>query len=57
MAFTLPTGHPDTIDQVEARDVLDSTAGLYGDFQGIAGRVMAEIESLDVLMIESYKPE
>jgi hypothetical protein len=32
--------------------VLDSTAGLYGDLQGIAGRAMQEIESLDVLMIE-----
>jgi hypothetical protein len=33
--------------------VLDSTAGLYGDFQGIAGRAMQEVESLDMLMIES----
>jgi hypothetical protein len=33
--------------------VLDSTAGLYGDLQGIAGRAMQEIESLDVLMIET----
>lgn len=32
--------------------VLESTAGLYGDLQGIAGRAMQEIESLDVLMIE-----
>lgn len=36
----------------QLRGVLDSTAGLYGDFQGIAGRAMADIESLDVLMIE-----
>jgi hypothetical protein len=33
--------------------VLDSTAGLYGDLQGIAGRAMQEIESLDVLTIDS----
>jgi hypothetical protein len=33
--------------------VLDSTAGLYGDLQGIAGRAMPEIESLDMLMIEA----
>jgi hypothetical protein len=33
--------------------VLDSTAGLYGDLQGIAGRAMPEIGSLDVLMIDS----
>jgi hypothetical protein len=25
---------------------------LYGDLQGIAGRAMPEIESLDILMIE-----
>jgi hypothetical protein len=37
----------------QLRGVLDSTAGLYGDLQGIAGRAMQEIESLDVLMIES----
>jgi hypothetical protein len=36
----------------QLRGVLDSTAGLYGDLQGIAGRAMADIESLDVLMIE-----
>jgi hypothetical protein len=37
----------------QLRGVLDSTAGLYGDLQGIAGRAMQEIESLDVLMIEN----
>jgi hypothetical protein len=37
----------------QLRGVLDSTAGLYGDLQGIAGRAMAEIESLDILMIET----
>lgn len=36
----------------QLRGVLNSTAGLYGDLQGIAGRAMQEIESLDVLMIE-----
>jgi hypothetical protein len=36
--------------------VLDSTAGLYGDLQGIAGRAMPEIEGLDVLMIEHGLP-
>ena len=36
----------------QLRGVLDSTAGLYGDLQGIAGRAMQEIESLDVPMIE-----
>jgi hypothetical protein len=37
----------------QLRGVLDSTAGLYGDLQGIAGRAMQDIESLDVLMIEA----
>jgi len=37
----------------QLRGVLDSTAGLYGDLQGIAGRAMADIESLDVLMIDA----
>ena len=36
--------------------VLDSTAGLYGDLQGIGGRAMPEIEGLDVLMIEGGTP-
>ncbi|MEH2562400.1 hypothetical protein V1289_002027 [Bradyrhizobium sp. AZCC 2289] len=33
--------------------VLDSTAGLYGDLQGVAGRAMQEIESLEVQLIDS----
>jgi hypothetical protein len=37
----------------QLKSVLDSTAGLYGDLQGIAGRAMQELESLDVLMIEA----
>jgi hypothetical protein len=35
----------------QLKGVLDSTARLYGDLQGIAGRAMQEIESLDVVMI------
>lgn len=37
----------------QLKGVLNSSAGLYGDLQGIAGRAMPEIESLDVLLIES----
>ncbi|OSI65719.1 hypothetical protein BSZ21_21010 [Bradyrhizobium canariense] len=33
--------------------VLETTVGLYGDLQGIAGRAMPEIESLDVLAIST----
>jgi hypothetical protein len=36
--------------------VLEPTAGLYGDLQGIAGRAMPEIEGLDVLTIEGCSP-
>lgn len=35
----------------QLRVVLESTIGLYGDLQGIAGRAMHEIESLDALAI------
>ena len=31
--------------------VIASTVGMHGDLQGIAGRAMPEIESLDALMI------
>ena len=31
--------------------VIGSTVGMYGDLQGIAGRSMPEIESVDALMI------
>ena len=37
----------------QLKGVLDSSAGLYGDLQGIAGRAMSEIEGLGPLMIES----
>jgi hypothetical protein len=33
--------------------VLDSTAGLYGDVQGIAGQALPEIESLDIPLLTS----
>jgi len=36
----------------QLRGVLDSTAGLYGDLQGIVGRAMQDIEALNILMIE-----
>jgi hypothetical protein len=42
--------------EAQLNGVLDSTAGLYGDLQGIAGRAMPEIERLDVLMIEASAP-
>ena len=39
--------------EAQLSGVLDSTAGLYGDLQAIAGRAMQEIESLDLPMIEA----
>jgi hypothetical protein len=35
----------------QLKSVLDSSAGLYGDLQGIAGRALPEIEGLDLLTI------
>ena len=32
--------------------VIESTAGMYGDLQGIAGKALQEIEGLDLPMIE-----
>lgn len=37
--------------------VLDSTAGLYGDLQGIAGRSMPEIEALEAPLLEGPNDE
>jgi hypothetical protein len=37
----------------QIRCVIDATAGMYGDLQGIAGKTLQEIEGLDVLMLES----
>jgi hypothetical protein len=37
----------------QIRGVIESTVGMYGDLQGIAGRALQEIESLDILSIES----
>jgi hypothetical protein len=32
----------------QIRGVIDSTSGLYGDLQGIAGRTLFEIEGLEI---------
>lgn len=37
--------------EMQINSVIDSTVGMYGDLQGIAGRVMQEIEGLDVPLI------
>ncbi len=35
----------------QIRGVIDSTAGMYGDLQGIAGKAFREIEALEILML------
>lgn len=38
--------------QAQIDGVIDSTVGMYGDLQGIAGRALQEIEGLEMAMIE-----
>jgi hypothetical protein len=38
--------------EAQIQGVIESTVGMYGDLQGIAGKVMQEIESLEVLAVE-----
>lgn len=33
--------------------VCGSTAGMYGDMQGIAGKILQEIEGLDIKLLEA----
>ena len=40
----------------QIRGVIESTAGMYGDLQGIAGRTLQEIEGLETPLIEAAKP-
>jgi hypothetical protein len=35
----------------QLKSMIDSSASLYGDLQGIAGRALPEIDSLDFLTI------
>ncbi len=35
----------------QIRGVIDSTAGMYGDLQGIGGKVFSEIETLEILTL------
>lgn len=39
--------------QVQINSVVESTAGMYGDLQGIAGRAIQEIEGLELPMLET----
>lgn len=37
--------------EAQIRGVIESTAGMYGDLQGIAGRNLQEIEGLSVPLL------
>ena len=39
--------------QEQIRCVVESTAGMYGDMQGIAGKTLQEIEGLDIKLLEA----
>jgi hypothetical protein len=38
--------------EAQIRGVVESTAGLYGDLQGIAGRSLLEIEGLEIPLLD-----
>jgi hypothetical protein len=39
--------------EAQIHGVIESTVGMYGDLQGIAGRVFQEIERLEVPLLEN----
>jgi hypothetical protein len=39
----------------QIRGVIESTVGMYGDLQGIAGNALPEIESFDMPLIEAVR--
>lgn len=41
----------------QIRGVIDSTAGMYGDLQGIAGRTLQEIEGLGIPLLDTPKAD
>jgi hypothetical protein len=42
--------------EAQIRGVIESTVGMYGDLQGIAGRALPEIDSIDTLSLD-YSPK
>ncbi|TPI11160.1 DUF2130 domain-containing protein [Mesorhizobium sp. B4-1-3] len=42
--------------EAQIHEVIESTVGMYGDLQGIAGKVMQEIESLELLAVAGPVP-
>lgn len=41
----------------QIRGVIESTVGMYGDLQGIAGKTLQEIDGLDMLLLDSPKTD
>jgi len=39
----------------QIRGVMEATAGLYGDLQGIAGRSLLEIEGLELSLLRAHR--
>jgi hypothetical protein len=39
--------------EAQIQGVIESTVGMYGDLQGIAGRALQEIEGLETPLLES----
>jgi hypothetical protein len=42
--------------EAQIRGVIESTMGMYGDLQGIAGGALPEIDSIDTLSLD-YSPK
>jgi hypothetical protein len=40
--------------EAQIKGVIEATAGMYGDVQGIAGKALDEIDALTLPMIESF---
>jgi hypothetical protein len=41
----------------QIRGVVESTAGMYGDLQGIAGKTLQEIEGLEIRLLDTDAPQ
>ncbi len=43
--------------EAQIQGVIESTAGMYGDLQGIAGKTLQEIEGLNIQMLENQEAD
>jgi hypothetical protein len=43
--------------ETQIRGVIEATAGMYGDLQGIAGKALEEIEGMALPMLEDQSAE